>query len=89
MTTRIQARIDEPLKEEGERILKKLGISTTELIRMTFRQLVMRKAIPFDVSIPNAETLEAFEEAKDPKKISRYRNAKEAMADMEEPKGQA
>ena len=82
MKTRIQARIDEPLKEEGERILKKLGISTTELIRMTFRQLVMKKAIPFDVSIPNAETLEAFEEAKDPQKISRYPNAKEAMADM-------
>ena len=82
MTARIQARIDEPLKKEGERILKQLGISTTELIRMTFRQLVMRKAIPFDVSIPNSETLEAFEEAKDPQNISRYRNAKGAMADM-------
>ena len=58
MTTRIQARIDKPLKEEGERILNKLGISTTELIRMTFRQLVMRKGLPFDVCIPNAETLE-------------------------------
>jgi len=84
MNTRIQARIDEPLKKEGERILKQLGISTTELIRMTFRQLVMRKAIPFDVSIPNAETLEVFEEAKDPQKLSRYRNAGEAMVDMEQ-----
>ena len=82
MTTKIQARIDEPLKEEGERILKQLGISTTELMRMTFRQLVMRKGIPFDVCIPNAETLESFEEAKDPKKLTRYRDAKEAMADM-------
>ncbi len=82
MTTKIQARIDESLKEEGERILKQLGISTTELMRMTFRQLVMRKGIPFDVCIPNAETLESFEEAKDPQKLTRYRDAKEAMADM-------
>ena len=82
MTTKIQARIDEPLKEEGERILKQLGISTTELMRMTFRQLVMRKGIPFDVCIPNAETLKSFEEAKDPKKLARYRDTKEAMADM-------
>jgi DNA-damage-inducible protein J len=82
MTTRIQARIDKPLKEEGERILNELGISTTELIRMTFRQLVMRQGLPFDVRLPNAETLESFEEAKDPQNLTRYRNAKEAIADM-------
>ena len=82
MTTKIQARIDEPLKEEGERILKELGISTTELMRMTFRQLVMRKGIPFDVHIPNAETINSFEEEKDPKKITRYANAQEAINDM-------
>ena len=82
MTTRIQARIDKPLKEEGERILNELGISTTELIRMTFRQLVMRQGLPFDVRLPNAETLKSFEEAKDPQNLTRYRNAKEAIADM-------
>jgi len=82
MTTKIQARIEEPLKKEGERILKKLGISTTELMRMTFRQLVMRKGIPFDVSIPNAETLKAFEEAKNPKNITTYKSVDEAMSDM-------
>jgi len=32
---------------------------------MTFRQLVMRKGLPFDVRIPNAETLESFVEAKE------------------------
>jgi len=82
MTTKIQARIEEPLKEEGERILKKLGITTTELMRMTFRQLVMRKGIPFDVSIPNAGTLKAFKEAKDSKKLTTYKNVNEAMSDM-------
>ena len=55
MITRIQARIDESLTEEGERILEQLRISTTELIRMTFRQLVMKKGLPFDVRIPNAD----------------------------------
>ncbi len=63
--------------------MKELGITTTELMRMTFRQLVMRKGIPFDVRIPNAETLEAFEEAKKhPEKLSTYSNAKEAISDM-------
>ena len=48
---------------------------------MTFRQLVKNKARPFD-KIPNTETLEAFEEAKDPAKTTKYSNTKEALADM-------
>jgi len=83
MTTRIQARIEESLKEEVEVILRELGISTTELIRMTYRQVVLRKGIPFDVRIPNAKTMEAFEEAeKHPEKLSGYSSVDEAFNDM-------
>ena len=82
MTAKIQARIDESLKAEGERILGEIGLTTTELMRMTFRQLVLRKGLPFDARIPNAATLEAFEEAKDPYKVTIYPDAKTAIADM-------
>ncbi len=82
MSTRIQARIDKSLKVEGERILNEIGITTTELMRMTFRQLVMRKGLPFDACIPNADTLEAFEEAKDPGKVTSYPDAETAISDM-------
>ena len=62
MDTKIQARIDSGLKSDGERILAELGMTTTELMRMTFRQLVMRKGLPFDARIPNAETVAALDE---------------------------
>lgn len=62
METKIQARIDSGLKAEGEAILKKLGMTTTELMRMTFSQLVMRKGLPFEAKIPNDETIAAFNE---------------------------
>ena len=80
-TVRVQAHIDNPLKEQGEQILKELGVSTVELIRMTFRQLVKKKGIPFE-NIPNAETLQSFEEAGNPAQVTRYGNAKDAIADM-------
>ncbi len=80
-TTRVQAQIEKSLKNQGEQILKELGISTAELIRMTFRQLVKNKDLPFDRT-PNAQTLEAFEEAKDPAKTTKYNDAKEALADI-------
>lgn len=80
--TRIHARIDETLKAEGEQILGELGLTTTDLIRMTFRQLVMQKGLPFEAKIPNAETIASFEEAKDPNNVTRYENVDDAFKDM-------
>ncbi|MCI5218096.1 MAG: type II toxin-antitoxin system RelB/DinJ family antitoxin [Candidatus Electrothrix sp. LOE2] len=80
-TARVQAQIDKPLKEQGEQILKELGVSTAELIRMTFRQLVQKQGIPFE-NIPNAETLQSFKEAENPSQVTRYSNARDAIADM-------
>lgn len=62
METRINARIDPSLKASGEAVLEELGMSTTDYIRLMFRQLVMRGGLPFDVKIPNAETLAALHE---------------------------
>jgi DNA-damage-inducible protein J len=82
MSSRIQARIDEDLKAEGEQILGEIGLTTTDLIRMTFKQLVMRKGLPFDVHIPNSETIAAFKEAKNSDKLTTYPDVKSAMDDM-------
>ncbi len=57
METKIQARIDSDLKIEGEQILKKLGMTTTELMRMTFRQLVMRMGCPSMPKFPTKKLL--------------------------------
>jgi DNA-damage-inducible protein J len=82
MSIKIQARIDESLKAEGEIILKKIGLTTTELMRLTFRQLVMRKGLPFDATIPNEQTLKSFDEANDSSKSSTYTDAKSALDDI-------
>ena len=58
----IHARMEPDLKDEGESVLKQLGLSTSEFISMTFRQLVMRRGLPFDARIPNDETIEAINE---------------------------
>lgn len=47
----VRARVEPELKEDAERILAELGISTTEAIRMFLSQIRLRKAIPFDVEI--------------------------------------
>lgn len=62
-TALINARTERDLKEEVEVILKALGLSTTEAINIFFRQVKMRKGLPFPVEIPNKETLKTFRDS--------------------------
>jgi addiction module RelB/DinJ family antitoxin len=51
----VRARIDEKLKRDSETILRRLGISQTEAIRMFFSQVVLRQGLPFAVSLQNED----------------------------------
>ena len=52
----VHARIEPGTKASAERILGKLGLSPTEAIRMFYRQIMLRKGLPFSVEIPNRLT---------------------------------
>jgi DNA-damage-inducible protein J len=58
----VRARVDPMLKADAEAVLVQLGLSTSELITMTLRQVVMQQAVPFVARIPNAETMAAVTE---------------------------
>lgn len=57
----VRARIESEIKEEAESILGELGISTTSAISMFYRQVILRKGLPFDVAILNPTTRRTFE----------------------------
>jgi len=61
----INARVKPDLKSDVEKILSQLGITTTQAITMYFEQIKMNKGIPFQLKIPNAETLKAMEDARE------------------------
>ena len=63
-TATINARVDDKLKAQAERVLRKVGVSTTDLITMLLHQVVLREGVPFDVEIPNKETRRALLEAR-------------------------
>ena len=56
----INARIESELKMDVESILKKIGLSATQAITLYYQQIKLNKGIPFEVKIPNNETLEAM-----------------------------
>lgn len=59
----IRARIEADLKAEVERIFKTLGLSTTEAINLFYRQVKLRKGLPFEVKIPNVTTVQTFKDS--------------------------
>jgi DNA-damage-inducible protein J len=61
-TASINVRIEPALKERAEQIFAALGVSTSDAVGMFLRQVVLRRGMPFDLSIPNAETIAALEE---------------------------
>ena len=62
-TTMITARVDPKLKRETEKVLKELGLTTSQAITLFFNQISLRKGLPFAVAIPNTETAKAIENA--------------------------
>lgn len=74
-------------KEEATNILKDLGLNMTTLINMTLKQVIKRKAVPFEISTPNfseeledslKETIEIEKEFKSGKRKG-YNNANEML----------
>jgi DNA-damage-inducible protein J len=63
-TAIINARVKPDLKKEVEQILSHLGITTTQAITMYFEQIKMNKGIPFQLKIPNNQTIKAMQDAR-------------------------
>jgi DNA-damage-inducible protein J len=71
-TETIRARVEPELKREAESVLKALGLSPADAIRLFYRQVTMRRGLPFSVELPNVETRDAMDEAVEGKDLSEW-----------------
>ncbi len=51
----VRARVDNHLKRDTDRIFNRMGLSTTEAIRLFLVQVRIQKALPFRVSLNEPE----------------------------------
>lgn len=82
-TAMIRARTEPNLKEEVENILNKLGMTSTEAINLFYRQVKLRKGLPFDVKIPNKTTLDTFKKSEEGKELNAYESIDDFLKKME------
>ena len=96
MSTTIQIRVDDELKQKSDVLFKALGTDTTSAIRIFLTQAVASNGFPFEIRRPAAnpyapmterEILQKLEQAREHARSGLYRDAGEATAAMREKYG--
>lgn len=89
----IYARIEPDVKERAETILASLGVPASNAINMFYRQIILHRGLPFEVSLPPARQLdlskmsvseisEELEKGYADMKAGRTKSAKAVFADI-------
>lgn len=97
-TATLYARIEPDVKERAESILAELGIPASNAINMFYKQVIMRRGLPFEVTLPprsqpdiaqvdREELLDALEEGYADVEVGRTRPAAEVFASLSEEYG--
>jgi addiction module RelB/DinJ family antitoxin len=88
MTT-LNIRIDENLKNDVEKVLCQLGLTTSDAVRIFFSQIRNTQSIPFELKLydePTKMAIQAIEESEDDVKNGRvskpYTDSSQLMADL-------
>ena len=77
--------IDPELKQEAEARIAAMGLSPEEAITMFYERLASICCDPFSPHIPNAETIEAMEQANRGEGLITYASVEDLMKDLDNP----
>ncbi len=80
-TETIRARVEPELKQQAEKVLHDLGLNSTDAITLFYKQVALQRRLPFDVRLPNAETVEALLQAESGEGLTEYHSVEDLMSD--------
>ncbi len=85
-TAFVRARIDEKIRDEAATVLAEMGLTVSDVVRMTLTRVAKDKALPLELRIPNAATRAAMEESRAMMKSreARFADAQELFNALDE-----
>ena len=63
----VQTRINPEIKDEATIVLRAIGLTVSDAVRLMLTRVAREKALPFEPLIPNEATIAAMKEARDGK----------------------
>ena len=79
-TETIRARVEPELKREAEAVLKALGLNASEAITLFYRQVALRRGLPFEIKLPNETTRAAMRDALEGNDLTEWSDLDELKA---------
>ena len=77
----VRARIPAEVKDRAVEALDRMGLSASDLIRITFLRVAEEGRLPFEVHVPNKTTRKAIADHK-AGKVTRYETADQLFEDL-------
>lgn len=80
--TVVRARTDRATKEQSAAVLRSVGLTVSDAVRLLLIRVAEEKQLPFSVQVPRPTTIEAIEE-RDEGKGRRLSSADELFRDLD------
>jgi len=77
----VHVRVEEEIKVRATETLAAMGLSVSDAVRVFLKRVADEKAIPFDVRVPNEETVAAIRELETGNGV-RLNSVEALMADL-------
>lgn len=81
----VHVRIDESVKAQAVEAFSSMGLSMSDAVRVFLTRVAAEKQLPFDLRVPNSQTLAAMQEAEEifVARKARFKNADELLNALE------
>ena len=74
-TAFIRARVDEDIKQQAATVLAEMGLTVSDLMRMTLTKVAKEKAFPFELYTPNALTAQTLAKSERGEEVHQAKDA--------------
>ena len=82
-TATVTVRLDPQVKREAQKVLDKLGITTSQAVTMYFNQISAEKGLPLLPHIPNDQTDRAIKDALAKRNLHTAKDIKDLFEQLE------
>ena len=79
-TATVHARLDTKTKKASEAVLRKIGMTPTDAVRLLYRQIALRGEFPVELRVPNSLTAKTLTKSDRNEEIEVFDSVEELTA---------
>lgn len=79
----VRARINEDIKNEAADVLQRMGLTVSDLVRITLTKVAHEKALPFELQVPNKLTEETLAKSERGEDLHHAEDAQEMFRELD------